>query len=686
MRCNDPLARRCALARTAMVVQPQRPLGPSALSPIIDVRGFTKRYRKRTAIAGADLTLGRGELHGLIGPDGSGKSTLMKAIAGVLTFDAGTVTVCASRLDSERAAESVKDRIGFMPQGLGHHLYPNLSVEENVDFFARLRLLPEGELARRKEKLLAMTRLARFRQRAAKLLSGGMKQKLGLICTLIHEPEILILDEPTTGVDPVSRRDFWEIIGELLCERGLTALISTAYLDEASRFDRVTLLHAGRVIARGEPEEITGRLGGTVVSLEAADPAAALQSLKRAFPQTDILGSRLQVLVPEPDAGAAVGKVSAILPDTDARTLTTSPPQLEDAFCSLLQQLAPERAHWTPGPDEEGPKSPLMANGAAIEAAGLTKSFGRFLAVENATFVIPPGEIFGLLGANGAGKTTVIKMLTGILEPTRGTGLVAGADMRTAPRTVKEHIGYMSQSFSLYGELSVLENIRLYAGIYGLTRRVAQDRADWVLTLADLHAHERDRAESLPMGMRQRLALGCALVHRPRVLFLDEPTAGVDALGRRQIWELLFHLSRGLGVAILVTTHYMSEAERCDRLALMHAGRIVAIASPGEMKRASERELGQVLEVSADDPRRAWGALRSAGFAGAARFGRYVHLYSQAPAEDAMRIRSTLAAAGVRCLRTSQRSPSMEDVFVSRVRRLEAADERIEVAAAGGGP
>ncbi|HVS77628.1 MAG TPA: ATP-binding cassette domain-containing protein, partial [Steroidobacteraceae bacterium] len=487
---------------------PSLPPGPWSSRPIVDVRGFTKRYRKRTAIDLVDLALERGELHGLIGPDGSGKSTLMKAIAGVLTFDAGSVTVCATSLASERAAESVKDRIGFMPQGLGHHLYPNLSVEENIDFFARLRLLPELEISRRKEKLLAITRLARFRQRTVKLLSGGMKQKLGLICTLIHEPEVLILDEPTTGVDPVSRRDFWEIVGELLRERGLTALISTAYLDEASRFDRVTLLHGGRVIARGAPDRITSQLAGTVVSLEAADPAAALRTLKRVFPQTDFAGSRLQVFIPEPDTETAVRKVAAALPDADVRTMEASAPQLEDAFCALLQRVAPTGPYWMPGADEEGPAVLRKRDGAAIEAAGLTKIFGRFTAVQDATFAVPPGEIFGLLGANGAGKTTVIKMLTGIIEPTRGTGRVAGADMRAAPQAVKEHIGYMSQSFSLYSELSVLENIRLYAGVYGLDGRTAQKRTDWVLTMAGLRVHERDRAESLPIGMRQRLALG----------------------------------------------------------------------------------------------------------------------------------------------------------------------------------
>lgn len=654
-----------------------------AESRLVDVRGFVKRYRRRVAADGVDLALERGEIHGLIGPDGAGKSSLLKAIAGILTFDAGSVRVCGTMLISDAAAESVKERIGFMPQGLGHHLYPNLTVEENIDFFARLRLLPEGELSRRKAKLLAMTRLARFRQRAAKNLSGGMKQKLGLICTLIHEPELLVLDEPTTGVDPVSRRDFWDILGELLNERGLTALISTAYLDEASRFDRVTLVHAGRVIARGGPEEIVSGLAGTVVSLETPDPVAALEVLERNCPGAEAIGSRIRVLVEAPSAEAAVRQVRAALPSARAAVFDTTAPELEDAFVALLQRQNGARASWRPRPEEASSAPSMPATEVAIEAAGLTKMFGSFTAAADVSFVVPRGQVFGLLGANGAGKTTVIKMLTGILAPDRGGGRVAGADMGVAPRSLKEHIGYMSQSFSLYTELTVLENIRLYAGIYGLDRRTAAERTSWVLELAGLAAHERDRAESLPMGMRQRLALGCALVHRPRVLFLDEPTAGVDAVGRRQIWRILFHLSRRLGVAVLVTTHYMSEAERCDRLALMHAGRIVANAPPGEMRREAEREIGQVLEVSADEPRRAVEALRSAGLAHAVRFGRHIHLYSTAPEEDRRRVTESLRTAGVRARQALTRPLSMEDVFVLRVSRLEAA-EAAEAAESGG--
>ena len=642
-------------------------------TPVVVVRGFRKRYRHRTAVDGADLELRAGEVHGLIGPDGAGKSSLMKAIAGVLTFDAGEVAVFGTSLVSERDAESVKDRIGFMPQGLGLNLYPNLTVEENIDFFARLRLLDEAELSRRKARLLTITRLGTFRTRAMRHLSGGMKQKLGLICTLIHEPRLLILDEPTTGVDPVSRRDFWDILGELMREQGISALISTAYLDEASRFDRVTLMYMGKVMAHGEPEDIASRVRGTVVSLSVADQMSALRRLKPEFPQTQVLGPVMRVFVEEPDAETAVRRVTAAAPDAEPSSLAASTPELEDAFVALLQTGRPATG-WMPSGEETARAVPGNGAGAAIEAVGLTKTFGDFTAVDDVSFTVPSGEIFGLLGANGAGKTTVIKMLTGILSPTRGIGQVAGADMRTASHAIKEHIGYMSQSFSLYAELTVLENIRLYAGVYGLDRRTARERLQWVLEMAGLSAHQRERAEALPMGLRQRLALGCALVHRPGVLFLDEPTAGVDAAGRRQLWEILFHLSRSLRVAILVTTHYMSEAEHCDQLALMHSGSIVASGSPAQMKRAIESEVGKVLQLSTSDPRRALAVLRAAGFDGASLFGSHVHLHSRSPEQDEIRIRVLLESADLQLRGAVERPVSMEDVFVSRVTRLESLE------------
>jgi ABC-2 type transport system ATP-binding protein len=647
-------------------------------SEVVLVQGFAKRYRKTLAVAGVDLSVRRGEIYGLIGPDGAGKSSLMKAIAGVLTFDAGEVEVFGVKLDSEAACERIKGRLGLMPQGLGQNLYADLSIEENIDFFARLRLVDEKDLAERKAKLLAMTRLDKFKSRPMKQLSGGMKQKLGLVCTLIHEPELIILDEPTTGVDPVSRRDFWAILAELLREKGITALVSTAYMDEASRFHRVALMFGGKILASGEPDEIQRLMPGSVVALRSADQVSALARLKAKFPQVEALGPWLKTFVDGSDVATAPAAVQAALGGLAFEDLYAAEPELEDVFIALLRSRQLVGAGVS-RPAGAVPTGSRRKDGVAIEAMELTRDFGNFRAVDKVSFSVPQGEIFGLLGANGAGKTTAIKMLTGIIRPTAGAGRVAGADMRVAAQDIKERIGYMSQAFSLYMDLTVIENIHLYAGIYGLSAKEGKTRAEWVIGMAGLSGHETDSTASLPMGMRQRLALGCALVHRPQVLFLDEPTSGVDPVGRRQFWDILFSLSREEGVAILVTTHYMSEAEHCDHLALMYAGRIVADASPEQMKRDVEAEAGRLLEITADSPRLAMARLQDAGFDAPALFGKRIHLLSRSAEADAERIPRLLAAAGLPEATVSLRPLSMEDVFVYRVTSLEARERAGQV-------
>lgn len=646
--------------------------------PVIRVESIEKAYGRSRALRKVSIEVRSGEIYGLIGPDGSGKSTLMKVLAGVLTFDAGEVQVFGTALDTERAAERIKGRIGFMPQGLGLNLYPELSVEENIDFFARLRLLPEKELAERKEELLAMTRLKPFRGRPMKNLSGGMKQKLGLVCTLIHEPELVILDEPTTGVDPVSRRDFWAILARILRDRGITALVSTAYMDEAARFQRSSLFYEGEVLAEGATAEMTRLVPGTQVNIRPTGrPLEALSRLRRSFSQVEAIGPWFKVFVDQEEHREAEERVLQALDGLEIEEVYSSDPELEDVFIALLNR----REKGLPAAGEETPSAPSSAAGReaagnAIEARELVRDFGAFRAVDRVSFTVAQGEVFGLLGANGAGKTTVIKMLTGILPPTAGEGLVAGADMRRAGRTIKERIGYMSQAFSLYQDLTVIENIRLYAGIYGLGRSLARERAAWILNLAGLEGREHDQAGRLPMGLRQRLALGCALVHRPRILFLDEPTSGVDPVGRRRFWDVLFKLSREDRVTILVTTHYMSEAEHCDHLALMYAGRIVADAGPAEMKQSVEAEAGKLIEVLTPKPLTAMGLLEEAGFEGVALFGNAIHLLSPDPADSETRIRDALDAGGVALQRIETRPLSMEDVFVHRVLSLEREERR----------
>lgn len=641
-------------------------------SSIVRVSQFVKRYKKNVAVNGVDLTIRKGEIYGLIGPDGAGKSSLMKAIAGVLTYDGGAVEVFGTLVDSERAAERVKQRIGFLPQGLGMNLYPELSVEENIDFFARLRLVPEHELTERKARLLAMTRLDKFRDRVMKNLSGGMKQKLGLICTLIHEPELAILDEPTTGVDPVSRRDFWAILAELIHAKGMTALVSTAYMDEAARFHHLSFLSHGKVLTAGTPAEVQALVPGSMMTFEATPQLEAVARLNRRYEQVEALGSKLHVFTDETDRAQAVKSLEKSLDDIKPEQVQVSEPELEDVFVALLlrQATGQDVPAW--------PATPWQAlnSGLAIEARELIRDFGRFRAVDRVSFQVKQGEIFGLLGANGAGKTTVIKMLNGILSPSGGEGWVAGADMRKAGGAIKERIGYMSQAFSLYLDLTVEENIQLFAGIYGLDRRATSERLDWIVSMGGLKGYESSLTGRLPMGVRQRLALGCALVHRPRVLFLDEPTSGVDPIGRRHFWDILSRLAREEGVAILITTHYMSEAEHCDHLALMYAGRIVAEGSPGAMKAQVEHEAGRLLEVATDQPGAALRQLTQAGFAGAALFGTKIHLLSQDPPHDEARLREALSSTAVQVQAIAVRPLSLEDVFVHRVMALERQERQ----------
>lgn len=638
------------------------------------VKQLVKRYGNLTAVAGVDLEIHPGELMGLIGPDGAGKSSLMKAIAGVMSYDQGSIHIRGHSVSTEREAEVVKPMVGFMPQGLGQNLYPDLSIEENIDFVANLRLVPAEAMAQRKERLLRMTRLDAFTKRPMKNLSGGMKQKLGLICTLLHEPALIILDEPTTGVDPVSRRDFWTILSELLVQRGISALVSSAYLDEASRFDRVALMHQGAILVQGKPQELLQLVPATVVHVRLADQMAGLAQLRTHFPETLGFGEWIRILVPTADRQQASERVRQILGELPCQELLCEAPELEDVVVERLSADQHETAATIPRapPRHHAAPAPLARGALAIEAQALSKTFGAFRAVDHVSFRIPQGEIFGLLGANGAGKTTVIKMLTGILRPNSGDGQVAGVDMSHSGPMIRQRIGYMSQSFSLYFDLTVEENLKLYAAIYGVSRHEQRSRLPWILAVTELTARRSALVATLPMGVRQRLALGCALIHAPPILFLDEPTSGVDPLGRRRFWDILFQLARQEGVAMLITTHYMTEAEYCDHLALMHAGAVIADDSPLGMKQTLVARLGHVFEVETQDPYRAQQLLQQSDFPHAHLHGRRVRLFSQdETAIVERRIMARLASQGLGVPGISRSIPTMEDVFIENVLEME---------------
>jgi len=448
-------------------------------------------------------------------------------------------------------------------------------------------------------------------------------------------------------------------------------------------------MHEGRILASGTPSEITALTPGVIVSIRSEPEEKAFSLLKNRFNHVQVLGNWLKVFLAGESPQTAGDVLKENLKEVRILEWYCDDPDLEDVFLQLIGKKAADASITPEQPVMNQTAQALGSNfephvgnrtdcRTAISATGLIRDFGNFRAVDQVSFHVPYGEIFGLLGANGAGKTTVIKMLTGILQPTSGDGQVAGADMRQAGREIKERIGYMSQAFSLYTDLSVIENIRLYAGIYGLNRKTEKVRTEWVLNMAELSGYEKRLTGSLPMGLRQRLALGCALVHRPGVLFLDEPTSGVDPLGRRRLWETFHRLSREENVAILVTTHYMSEAEHCDHLAMMFAGRIVADASPEKMKQDVEQEAGGLLEVETDNPLLSLQLLEQHAFEGVALFGSKIHFLTRDREAAEKRMASVLAAGNVKLTSVISRKLSMEDVFVYRVLSLERGRKNVQ--------
>lgn len=489
--------------------------GDEAVAIVTDLR---QAYGSVTALDDVSAILPAHKLVGLIGPDGVGKSSLLAILAGARQIQQGEVIVLGADISSAAARNSICPRIAYMPQGLGKNLYPDLSVQENIEFFSRLFGQSREERAWRIRELLQSTGLAPFADRPAKKLSGGMRQKLGLCCSLIHDPDLLILDEPTTGVDPLSRRQFWDLIDRLRGRRsGMSVIVATAYMEEAERFDWLIGMNDGRILATGSPTELKAQTG------------------------------------------------------------THS---IEDAFVALL----PKRQRSSRA---EPVNSPL--DGAAepvIVARDLTCRFGDFTAVDRVSFSIRRGEIFGFVGSNGSGKTTTMKMLTGLLPPSEGEALIFGETLDAGDLEARRRVGYMSQSFSLYGELTVEQNLSLHARLFHLPRDFAIKRIAELVDKCDLADHLDDLASALPLGIRQRLSLAVAVVHRPELLILDEPTSGVDPLARDQFWELLIDLSRHQGITIFVSTHFMNEAARCDRLSLMHEGRVLATDTPAGLIKA----------------------------------------------------------------------------------------------------
>ena len=542
-------------------------------APAVVLDGLTKRFGAVAALDRVTAAVLPGQITGLVGPDGAGKTTLMRLIAGLLKPDAGSILVLGH--DSVTDVGAYQRNIGYMPQRFG--LYEDLTVGENLNLHADLHDLDDATRRQRFTELLGFTGLARFEDRLAGQLSGGMKQKLGLACALLARPQLLLLDEPSAGVDPASRRELWRIVRTMAGE-GVAVVWSTAYLDEAERCDSFLLFDRGRLLASGAPGDFTSRLENRTFLIDVPE-GHRHEAQRTAAAHPDVADATIQggsvrlviregATLPDPEILAGKGAV--------ARPVR---PRFEDAFVSLLQgearPAAMDGAHNGAG---------LQRDGAAIEAHELTRDFGKFRAVDHISFTVAPGEIFGLLGPNGAGKSTTFRMLCGLLEPSEGSAHVAGVDLGRARATARERIGYMSQRFSLYGNLSVRDNLDFFSGVYGLAGARRRQRIAWTIDSFDLGAVVDADAGGLPLGFKQRLALGCALLHEPQVLFLDEPTSGVDPLMRRSFWQRIGALA-DLGVTVLVTSHFMDEAEYCDRLGIVYAGRMIATGRPDELKR-----------------------------------------------------------------------------------------------------
>ncbi|MEP6945908.1 MAG: ATP-binding cassette domain-containing protein [Acidobacteriota bacterium] len=629
---------------------------PDEQATVISVRDLRKSYGKLEAVKGIDLSIKAGEIFGLIGPDGAGKTSVFQILGGVMAKTGGEVSIYGK---PERDARSY---VGYLTQVFS--LYQDLTVEENLRYIGELRLLKKDQIETRGQHYLKLFDLAQFTQRLAGRLSGGMKQKLALACALIAEPKVLLLDEPTTGVDPVSRREFWDTLVEL-SSRGMTMVVATPYLDEAERCSRVGLMFDGRIVQLGTPKSLRDSLGMKRLELRAGDLGRTEELLSASHKFHDIqrFGDRLDLMVRDADAGQT--DVREILKEAavDISSIDVAEPTLENCFVSALRDLEgdmvppqfPRRRKFQERPP----------NAVAIGAEDVSKYYGDFTAVDTVNLSIKYGEIYGLLGANGAGKTTTIKMLCGLLEPSDGIVELAGKRGGAGSADVRKRVGYMSQKFSLYDDLTIDENLDFFAGVYGVATADRDEKKRWIYDFSGLTGRGRMLTGELPGGWKQRVAFGAAIMHEPSVLFLDEPTSGVDPLARRAFWKMINELADH-GVAILVTTHYLEEAEQCNNLGFMVAGRVVAEGTPTGIKAAQG---GHLIELITDKPQQASNLLKTEMDRWrVSLFGDRLHVVIEGDIESGIAdLKQRLANAGIAVERASEQVLSLEDVFISIV-------------------
>src|SRR5579863_7063145 len=629
------------------------------LEAAIDVRSLRKHYGTLEAVRGISFGVQRGEIFGLIGADGASKTTTFQILAGVMEATGGTAEIFG------KPARDARARTGYLTQSFS--LYPDLSVAENIRYIGELRHVLPAEIDDRGGRYLKMFDMDRFYKRLASQLSGGMKQKLALVCALVSEPDVLLLDEPTTGVDPVSRREFWDTLAHL-AGQGLTVLIATPYLDEAERCHRIALVHLGEILQIGTPDEFRESLHAKRIELRSPDLRKALPAVRRAIAHhADIFdvqrfGDRLDLLSHSPEYAQEKIEESMRAEGIPIDGMRVDEPTLENTFVATLRSLNQEMQD-TPFPARRDHRD--KRGQVAIGAEHITKQFGSFTAVHEISLQVHHGEIYGLLGANGAGKTTTIKMLCGLLEASTGAMQLAGErdDLRSV--RIRQQIGYMSQKFSLYDDLSILENLDFFGGVYGVPVEELKEKERWVLEFSGLVGKEHQITGSLPGGWKQRVAFGSAILHEPGIVFLDEPTSGVDPLARRAFWMMINRLADA-GTAVLVTTHYLEEAEQCNRLGLMVAGELLVEGTPSEIK---AQQKGHLLEFRVDQPQRAADLLKSeTQHWRVALFGKRLHIITDDDVDAGIReYTQRLEAAGLRVLGAREGRFSLEDVFISVV-------------------
>ena len=619
---------------------------------VVESRALAKSYGPLKALDEVSFEVRPGEIFGFIGADGAGKTTAFRIIGGVLEPGGGEIRVLG------KTPREARPRVGYLTQPFS--LYQDLSVDENLGYAGGLREVAPEDFAARRQRYFKLFDLGRFTDRLAGRLSGGMKQKLALTSALIADPALLLLDEPTTGVDPVTRRDFWDALTSL-ATGGMSIIVATPYLDEAERCHRVALMERGKIYDIDTPAHFRSKMGVTRLEVKVQPLAQAEDVLAQSPEASDVqrFGDRLDVMAAQPDQAERDLRQRAAANGMTVTEISRSQPTLENAFVGQLRKMRGTR----PVPRFPKPSAPLTQKDVVIGATDLNKIFGSFQAVKNFQLEVRNGDIYGLLGANGAGKTTSIKIICGLIEPTSGSVTLMGKSKGLRSAAVRSRIGYMSQKFALYDDLTIGENLDFYARLYGVDETVREERKKWVLEMAELDGEEGMLTRSLPGGWKQRVAFGAAVMHEPEAIFLDEPTSGVDPLARRTMWRMINEFAdRGAG--ILVVTHYLEEAEQCNRLGFMVAGEIIADGAPTEVKANMK---GSLSEIETDHPDKALAALKKTfGASRVSLFGDRLHLVTEND-EQKRQADGALKEAGVRVLADKRVPFSLEDVFISLI-------------------